>query len=162
MLQWMERVSRILVCAPEPHAIKAAVFGVLIAKLAAYEPDLVDLIRNFVTHMSSDEMHRVGDKAFEECCALSEVVLPRSITHVGSMAFHKCTSLTSVTLPESLTHIDTLAFNECTALPSVALPNSLQELGTSAFRGCTSLALMTLPDSLTILVVHGGASQLTD
>ena len=71
---------------PEPHdvgtppVVATAVLGVLIAKLRAYEPDLVDLIRKLVM---SNEMYRVGEVAFVECRALREVVLPRSITHVG-------------------------------------------------------------------------------
>ena len=51
-------MSRILVWGPEPHdvgtppVVATAVLGVLIAKLRAYEPDLVDLIRKLVTDMN--------------------------------------------------------------------------------------------------------------
>jgi len=70
----MKRVSRILVWGAEPQDacaplhVDAAVLGVFIAKLAVYEPALVDLILGFVTHMNNDdEMHRVGEGAFRRC-----------------------------------------------------------------------------------------------
>jgi hypothetical protein len=159
-IEWVERVSRILVWGQEPHDdgthppfVAAAVLGAFVAKLAAYEPALVDHIHQLVaTHMGNDdEMHRIGDCAFMGTgySALREVVLTRSITHVGRGAFWGCTSLTSVTLPNSLTYIGAHAFYQCTSLTSVALPASLTYLGDCAFWGCTSLTSVTLPDSLT-------------
>jgi hypothetical protein len=154
----LERVSRILVWGPEHnqiHTVTAAVLGMFIAKLRAYEPDLVDLIRDFARHMGNNdmrsEMHRVGDSAFNWHSALREVVLPRSITHVGSAAFNMCTSLTSVTLPNSLTSVGNSAFSECTSLMSVTLPDSLTHIGDYAFFKCTSLTSVALPDSITHL-----------
>jgi hypothetical protein len=143
----MTRVSRILVWGPEPEppAIEAAVLRLFIAKLAAYEPALVYLIRNLVTRMS--EMCRVGLEAFRGCSALNEVVLPGSITHVGDSAFYKCTSLTSVTLPNSLTHIGDSAFTWCTSLTSVTLPDSLTHVGVSAFFRCSTRYLANVGDT---------------
>jgi hypothetical protein len=156
--EWMKRVrvSRILVWGPEdhddgtpPHAVEAATLHLFIARLRAYEPDLVDLIYGFATH-NKDEMHRVGEFAFRCCSALKEVVLPRSITHVGGHAFHNCTLLTSVTLPNALTHIGEYAFHSCTSLTSVTLPDTLTRIGEKAFHGCSSLTSVTLPpNSLT-------------
>jgi hypothetical protein len=157
----VERVSRILVWDPEPHndgthppVVAAVVLGAFVAKLAAYEPALVDTIHDFARHMplgNDSEMHRVGDSAFNGCSALREVVLPRSITHVGSATFNMCTSLTSVTLPNSLTSVGDYAFSECTSLTSVTLPDSLTHLGDNVFQWCTSLTSVTLPNSLTHL-----------
>jgi hypothetical protein len=147
----MQRVSRILVwdLVPDvPVRVDAAVLGMFIAKLRAYEPALADIILGFVTH-NDDEMHRVGDGAFRSCRTLKEVVLPRSITHVGIDAFYGCSSLTSVTLPDTLAHIGRGAFYECTSLTSLTLPDSLTHVGKDAFRRCTSLMSVTLPDSLT-------------
>jgi hypothetical protein len=63
--RWMtKRLSRILVSSPEPHdvgthppVVAAAALSLLIAKLAAYEPALVDLIHGLPTH-NKDEEHR--------------------------------------------------------------------------------------------------------
>jgi hypothetical protein len=148
----MRRVSRILVrCGPQPHDVKAAVLGMFITTLRAYEPALVDTICGFVRHMG--EVHHVGRgdsiNTFAHCSALKEVVLPRSITHLGDNAFFRCTSLTSVTLPDSLTHLGDDAFNQCTSLTSVTFPDSLTHIGDAAFFQCTSLTSVTLPNSLT-------------
>jgi hypothetical protein len=59
-----KRLSRILVSSPEPHdvgthppVVAAAALSLLIAKLAAHEPALVDLIHGLPTH-NKDEEHR--------------------------------------------------------------------------------------------------------
>jgi hypothetical protein len=170
----MKRVSRILVSGPEPPAVKAATLGVIIAKLRAYEPDLVDDIRRLVPHKGDDEAHRVGEQAFYGCTSLREVVLPYSITHLGKNAFKRCTSLTlvtlpdsltdveygafwgckslvSVTLPDALTNVGYCTFSWCTSLTTVLLPKSVIHVGHNAFQGCTSLKLVTLPDSPTYI-----------
>jgi hypothetical protein len=144
----MRRVSRILVrCGPQPHDVKAAVLGMFVTKLRAYEPALVDTICGFVRHMG--EVHHVGRgdsvDTFAHCSALKEVMLPRSITHLGDNAFFRCTSLTSVTFPDSLTHIGDDAFFRCTSLTSVTFPNSLTHIGNKAFYGCSALTAVTMP-----------------
>jgi hypothetical protein len=144
----MKCVSRILVSAPEHRDVKAVVLGIFMAKLRAYELDLVDLIIAFVTHTNA-EMHRVGDNAFRGCGALKEVVLPRSITHLGYGAFMNCTALTSAPLTNSLNHLGDRAFHSCTSLTSVTLPNSLTRIGFGAFGECTSLTTVRFPNSLT-------------
>jgi hypothetical protein len=148
----MKRVARILVWGQEQHGVRAAVLAAFIAKLRAYEPALVDLIREVATHMGSDDdLHRVGDHAFRDCKELKDVVLPQCISYVGQAAFKECTSLTSVTLPDSLTHLGSAAFFGCISLTSVILPDSLTHVGYSAFWGCASLTSVTLPNSLTHL-----------
>jgi hypothetical protein len=153
---WMRRIL-VWGADAEPQSCEsAAVLGALVAKLGAYEPDLVDKIHGFVTHDGSVEMHRIGDNAFDAIprniswrCGLSEVVLPRSITHLGRGAFYECSSLASVTLPDSLTHVGDFAFFGCFALKSVTLPNSVTNVGASAFSGCSALTSVVLPNSLT-------------
>ena len=152
----LEHVSRILTWGPEPHdvgvppTVSAAELGALITKLGAYEPDLVDNIRSFVTHMGNDDdrMHCVGDGAFESS-NLAQVVLPQSITRIGNDAFSKCGWLSAVTLPDSLTHLGDGAFWRCQNLQKVVLPQSITHVGVGAFVGCRSLTLAPLPNSLT-------------
>jgi hypothetical protein len=145
--QWMESVSRILVY-PEPR-VEAAVLGALIAKLRAYEPDVVDAIHEMVTHEISDEMYHVGDCAFGYCYGLREAVLPPSITHVGDCAFFDCINLREVVLPPSITHVGKFSFYQCTSLTSVTLPDSLTRVAANVFCCCVSLTSVTFPDSLT-------------
>jgi hypothetical protein len=147
-----KRVARILVWGQEQHGIRAAVLAMFIAKIRAYEPALVDLIREVATHMGSDDdLHRVGVHAFRDCKELKDVVLPQCISYVGQAAFYRCARLTSVTLSDSLTHVGEYAFSQCPSLTSVTLPDSLTHVGEYAFSQCPSLTSVTLPDSLTHL-----------
>ena len=154
----MRRVSRILTL-PEPDVSPSAtVLGALMRKIVDYEPDLVDLIRVFVTH-NGGKVHRVGEQAFaaryrgtaEATCGsrLTEVTLPNSITHIGNDAFYRCSKLTKISLPCSLTHIGDRAFRGCTGLTTVQLPNTVTHIGDFAFHDCTRLVEVTLPDSVT-------------
>ena len=47
----------------------------------------------------------VGDFAFYEASAMTEVTLPNSVTSIGERAFAYCTSLTSIDIPDSVTSI---------------------------------------------------------
>ena len=139
-------VSRILV-RTQP-VVHAAVLGALIRKLDAYEPDLVDLIRWFAVDRG-DRVFRVGNQSYEGCRLLTEVVLPRSITHIGLYAFYGCALLTTLTLPNSLTYISDSAFAFCESLTVVTLPAALTHIGDSAFSHCSGLTKVTMPNSVT-------------
>ena len=115
-----------------------------------------------------------GSRVFAYCDALTEVVLPSSITSLGTHSFYKCLGLTSVTinanisevgnytfygcealtdvvLPASITKIGNYAFRNCIALTSVDLGEGLQEIGRYAFYGCTAIESIRFPASLTFI-----------
>lgn len=113
----------------------------------------------------------VGERAFEGCWLLREVVLPQTVKQIKSRAFKGCKYLRSINLPALLTEIEQASFEECeflktidipknvkrigdfafahcSSLKKVELPQHLQELGDRAFWGCNSLESITLPKSL--------------
>ena len=146
-----KRLERVLVRlhpVGTPPPATAAVLGAFVAKIGAYEPDLVQIIHKYATS-DSGETHSVGDHAFRDCVVLKEVVLPRLTARIGNGAFRECAMLTEVTLPDSLTHIGTCAFFGCRGLTKLTLPNTLVFLGDNAFASCTALTTLELPDSLT-------------
>lgn len=49
-----------------------------------------------------DEMVHIWYDVFEDCKALQEVILPKSIRKVGGRIFHDCPSLRSVRLPDNI------------------------------------------------------------
>ena len=59
----------------------------------------------------------IGMSAFEECVALTSIVLPNSITSIEKMAFDSCQNLTSIIIPDSVTSIGMYAFQNCYSRP---------------------------------------------
>lgn len=64
----------------------------------------------------------LGDAAFGELPA--RVVVQDGITYLGSRTFANHSALTEVILPDSVTEIDQEAFLSCTALPPSSFPQS--------------------------------------
>ena len=99
--------------------------------------------------------HRASIRAIE---------LEEGVTTVGDRAFYNCTALTDVSFSSTVSTIGTYAFRGCTALEAVTLPGTVTELKGSAFRACTSLTTVTFGgDAPTIgsFVFNDGAESLT-
>ncbi len=47
----------------------------------------------------------MGIMRLNDCCCLTSVTIPNSVTSIGDEAFSDCTGLTSVTIPNSVTSI---------------------------------------------------------
>ncbi len=91
----------------------------------------------------------IGDSAFYECEALTEVTIPNNVTSIGDHSFQYCTNLVSVTVPNGVSTIGVSAFSECANLASVTLPNSVTTLGGGAFTYCTKLTSVNIPNRVT-------------
>ena len=78
-----------------------------------------------------DGMEEIGKQAFAQCAKLSIVRWPAKLKTIGDTAFCE-TALSEVLLPESVTHIGAEAFAR-TQLKEVTLPKSVRTLGWGAF-----------------------------
>lgn len=67
--------------------------------------------------------------------ALTEIVIPESVSSIGNYAFYSCTALKTAVLPSALTRIGDWAFAAC-ALTGITLPDSVSSIGESAFSSC--------------------------
>ncbi len=76
----------------------------------------------------------IGGYAFQDCNAVTSIVLPHTITHIQAYAFRYCSALTSVNLPDNLLSIGNEAFRS-SSLTSISLPNSLISMGMNVFTG---------------------------
>ena len=83
------------------------------------------------------------DRAFLNCTALQEVLLPNDVQVIGENAFYGCASLTAVNLSQ-VTRIEQRAFRGCTSLEALTLDN-VAAIGLEAFFGCVSLQTLKLP-----------------
>lgn len=92
---------------------------------------------------------RVG--AFQNCTALTTVVIPDGVTSIDYYAFYGCSSLTSVNIPSGVTEIYGETFTGCYSLASITIPNSVTTIGSHAFFGCESLTSVTIPNSVTTI-----------
>ncbi|MBR2650645.1 MAG: leucine-rich repeat protein, partial [Clostridia bacterium] len=86
------------------------------AMLRAYMLESVEL---------ADDITDIGDTAFYECTALTDVKLGKEVKNIGTKAF-AFTALTSLTLPDTVESIGESAFEECMlksmSAPAAALP----------------------------------------
>lgn len=106
---------------------------------------LVSLDLGRTTGLSS-----IGAVKFQNCTALSAIVLPEGIGSIDENAFEGCTSLASVTIPDTVNEIGQFAFKKCTALESITIPNGgIQVIASSVFSGCSALKSVTIPNSVT-------------
>lgn len=109
---------------------------------AARVTTLGNAFQKNATIVSFDELEffvnlaSIANTAFENCYALTSIVLPNSVASIGNLAFNNCSLLDEIVLPSSITSIGNLAFNGCTSLviEDINLPN-LTYIATNAFKG---------------------------
>lgn len=100
--------------------------------------------------LGGEPVSAIGEGAFKEKTALTEITLPDTLTEIGTFAFWGCAALQTVTLPDALTKIGDAAFMNCTSLKSVSFPASLTSIGISAFCS-TGITSVTIPEKVTSL-----------
>ncbi len=96
----------------------------------------------------------IGEKAFEDCKALTSIQIPDSVTSIGEYAFEDCRALRSIEIPGSVTSIGEYAFEDCRALRSIEIPDSVTSIGDYVFSRCCSLTSIQIPDSVTSIGAH--------
>ena len=87
----------------------------------------------------------IGEWAFADNDALTEVILPAGVVMIGTGAFEGCNALERVALPDSLLVIGEMAFYYCTELKEATLPAHLYAIGPSAFVDCWKLTGVDIP-----------------
>ena len=116
-----------------------------------------------VTVVLPDGITSVGNNAFRNCSALTQINLPEGITSIGASSFAFCRQLSAVSIPGSAESLGGSAFYECSGLTSVELRPGLAEIGDSAFHKCTALTEISLPASVMRIQskAFNGCSALT-
>lgn len=106
----------------------------------------------------------INESAFEGCTSLASVTIPDTVNEIGQSAFRDCSALKSIEIPNSVTTIASGVFRDCTALTSIEIPRGVITIGSDSFNGCTALKSIEIPDSVTTIerAAFYGCSSLTD
>ena len=84
-----------------------------------------------ITLENCTELTKIGNYAFKNNVALSEIIFPESLTEIGRYAFNGCVSLTRLDMPEKLDRIGRYAFLKDQSLniyfKASELPGNLEE-----------------------------------
>ncbi len=90
----------------------------------------------------------IGNYAFNDCAALTSIVIPNNVKTIGQGLFAGCESLKSIVLSSSMESIESYTFSGCQSLTNVVISNSITYIGRSAFYGCTNLTSIVIPDNI--------------
>ena len=91
----------------------------------------------------------IGNRAFENCRAITAVTIPASVTNIGSSAFSWCSRLTAVTIPEGVATIGSYAFERCSSLTAVTIPASAINIDVWVFDYCSALTAIHVAEDNT-------------
>ena len=110
-----------------------------------------------------DGVTSIGDAAFWNCSALMQITIPNSVTNLGSSAFGYCSALTQVTIPDGVTSIEYQTFTDCSALTEITIPDGVTNIGSRAFAWCSKLTQVNIPNSVEGIgdYAFNGCSALT-
>ena len=123
--------------------IKSLIIGSKITGIGANAYSTCRLLTS-VTFSPNSQLKIIGTSAFNNCSALTSIVIPKSVTTISQSAFNGCTLLTSVTFEKDsqLNFIDYSAFSN-SGLTSIILPKLLLNTGNASFSYCTKLQTVT-------------------
>ena len=99
----------------------------------------------------------IGDYAFSNCHALSNIVFPESDCAIGTSAFSGC-GMSAVNIPDTVQYISDCAFSDCKNLRHVRLPEKLEYIPYACFSSC-SLKNIVLPKGITYIGEYAFSSN---
>lgn len=72
-------------------------------------------------------------EGFQNNEKITEVVIPKTVTHIGDFAFANAINLEKVTYSESVEYIGSFAFANCRNLSDISMPGKKSRIGAGAF-----------------------------
>lgn len=110
-----------------------------------YRDNITDIFLN------TPNLTKIGTYAFQNCTAITTIVIPNTVTEIGDYAFGGCSHLITVSLPLGLNKLGSATFYNCAALQMSTFPENVTVIGGSLFQGCTSLTNFTIPSRISEL-----------
>lgn len=87
---------------------------------------------NLASIKFKNDIHTIGDRAFDGCLSLKEINLPQTTTEIKTNAFSR-TGLTHIKLPSGLEKIKAHAFANCFSLEYCYMPRDISQIDDNAF-----------------------------
>lgn len=81
----------------------------------------------------------IGDDAFYDSLALTNVTIPDGVASIGLESFYDCENLIAINIPDGVTNIGDWAFWSCSSLTTITIPASVTGVGGFAFLDCVGL-----------------------
>lgn len=93
----------------------------------------------------------IGEKAFQYCENLEELIMPNCVITIGRYAFEYCFNFKKVYFSKKLKTIEEYAFSNCKNLEQIYLPEGLDTISKACFHGCYMLKSVYIPNTITVL-----------
>ena len=100
----------------------------------------------------------IGDYAFSGCKNLKQLegLHETVVKQIGNRTFENCEALTELIFPQTLKTIGESAFYGCVALSHVYIPNLVSNIQYGAFHGCANLSNVEVQDGNELYMGTGG------
>ncbi len=76
--------------------------------------------------------------------------IPSGVTSIGEGAFLDCSALTEISIPDSVTSIGKSAFSGCSSLKGIIIPSGVTSIGEGAFWNCSGLEEIKVAEGNTV------------
>ncbi len=86
-----------------------------------------------------DGVKSIGERAFEGCENIENIIIPSSVANIEDYAFSYCNAIESINIPHGTLSLGRYVFNNCSNLKTVNISDSVTSIGTHAFEDCWGL-----------------------
>ena len=92
----------------------------------------------------------IGERAFQACTGIKEIVIPAKLEYLGARAFYNCSKLEKVIFEngEAELNIYDYTFYKCTNLKTLTISKNIKSIGNYAFKDCETLDSIVMGDKL--------------
>lgn len=112
--------------------------------------DLTWRITNNILHISGNgDMNDYFSPWYAYKNFIERIVIDEGVTGVGEYAFYNCTALTEIIVPSTLKRIGDLAFYSCDQLREIIMPDGVESIGENSFKDCSALWIICKRGSYT-------------
>jgi hypothetical protein len=121
------------------HQLKEVVLPEYLTVIPSYTFAFCRELEKVVLHSAITE---IGAYAFEGCEKLKQLegLHETALTKIGDGAFRECSALTEVIFPQTMQTIERSAFSHCVKLAHIYIPKQVSNIAYGAFENCPNLA----------------------